>query len=223
MFSAAIFDMDGLLIDSERATMNAWIGAAKHHGIDFHPSDYLPVIGQTAADSDWILMSRLGGQSAFHQVSERVSELLEMAPPDMRFPLKPGVLDLLSSLRTRGVPCAVASSSNLSDIRERLAAVGVLECFQALAGGDEVIKGKPDPAVYHLAAARLGMDPVRCLAFEDSENGALAASGAGSKVILVPDLNPPCAAIATRCFRILNSLHEALEHIPSWFASQGSA
>jgi HAD superfamily hydrolase (TIGR01509 family) len=220
MFSAAIFDMDGLLIDSERATMNAWIDAAKHYGIDFRPSDYLPVIGQTAADSDWILISRLGSQSTFHQVSEKVTELLEMAPPDMRFPLKPGAFELLSSLRAKGVPCGVASSSRVSEIRERLAAVGVLEFFQAISGGDEVIKGKPDPAVYQLAAARLGMSPVSCLAFEDSENGALAASGAGSNVVLVPDLKPPCASVTSHCFRILNSLHEALEHIPRWFAFQ---
>ena len=200
--------------------MNAWIGAAKHYGIDFCPSDYLPVIGQTAADSDWILVSRLGSQSTFHQVSEKVSELLEMAPPDIRFPLKPGVLELLSSLRTKGVPCAVASSSRISEIRERLAAVGVLEFFQALSGGDEVIKGKPDPAVYQLAAARLRMSPVSCLAFEDSENGALAAFGAGSNVVLVPDLKPPCASVTSRCFHTLNSLHEALEHIPRWFAFQ---
>lgn len=221
MFSAAIFDMDGLLIDSERATMNAWIGAAKHYGIDFRPSNYLPVIGQTTVDSDWILISRLGSQSTFHQVSEKVSELLEMAPPDIRFPLKPGAFELLLSLRTKGVPCAVASSSKVSEIRERLAAVGVLEFFQALSGGDEVSKGKPDPSLYQLAAARLGMSPANCLAFEDSENGALAAFGAGSPVVLVPDLKPPCTSVASHCFHILNSLHEAQEHISCWFAFQG--
>ena len=220
MFSAAIFDMDGLLIDSERATMNAWIGAAKHYEIDFRPSDYLPVIGQTAADSDWILISRLGGQSTFHQVSEKVSELLEMASPDIRFPLKPGAFELLSSLRIKGVPCAVASSSRVSEIRERLAAVGVLEFFQALSGGDEVTKGKPDPAVYQLAAARLGISPASCLAFEDSENGVLAAFKAGAHVVLVPDLKPPCISLTSHCFHVLNSLHEAIEHIPCWFAFQ---
>jgi HAD superfamily hydrolase (TIGR01509 family) len=133
------------------------------------------------------------------------------------YPLKPGVKALLDALVQTGIPCAVASSSSGHEIASRLSRVGVLDVFDAIAGGDEVARGKPDPAVYALAASRLGKAPSQCLAFEDSENGLLAAHRAGIRVVAVPDLKRPPDEIMGLSFTTLDNLDRAIEHVPAWF------
>ena len=93
----------------------------------------------------------------------------------------------------------------------------MLQFFKAITGGDEVDRGKPDPAVYRLAAQRLGVPVDACLAFEDSANGAHAAASAGIAVVIVPDLKPPTAEVAELSFGILGKLDGAIEHVADWF------
>ncbi|KQO17013.1 HAD family phosphatase [Acidovorax sp. Leaf78] len=216
-FRAAIFDMDGLLIDSERVTLRAWIDAAKTLNCVLAEADYLQVVGRASPDSDALLTAMLGGRRMFEQVLREVATRLADTDSEPLFPIKPGAAVLLQTLRDAGVPCAVASSSRRDEIEHRLARVGVLHHFQALAGGNEVERGKPDPALYRLAAARLGVDPAQCLAFEDSENGARAAQAAGVAVVVVPDLKHPADDIAARCHGVLASLEVAYGHVGQWF------
>ena len=103
------------------------------------------------------------------------------------------------------------------EIRHRLGHVDVLKYFRCITGGNEVTHGKPDPALYLLAAARLGVAPEHCIAFEDSENGARAAQAAGVRVVIVPDLKHPPADVAARAHGVLGSLSEAIAHVPHWF------
>lgn len=217
-FAAAIFDMDGLLIDSERATLRAWTEAALALGVVLHEPDYLQVVGKAAQDSHAILQRHLGGVAPFEQAMAAVRTALEEGEGrELLFPLKPGAAALLARLQAAGIPCAVASSSRTDEIAQRLARVGVLQHFAAVAGGNEVLRGKPDPALYALAAARLGMDPARCLAFEDSHNGACAALAAGMGLVVVPDLLQPAPEVAQDCVAVLGSLKEALAEVPRWF------
>ncbi len=90
----------------------------------------------------------------------------------------------------------------------------MLQHFHAWAGGNEVPRGKPDPALYQLAAVRLGVDPAQCLAFEDSENGARAAQAAGVAVVIVPDLRAPGIEVVERSHGVLGSLVHAHDHLP---------
>ncbi|MFJ1258120.1 HAD family hydrolase, partial [Cupriavidus sp. CuC1] len=108
-------------------------------------------------------------------------------------------------------------------IKDRLGRVGLLDFFACVSGGDEVRRGKPDPALYQLAAERLGVAPQACLAFEDSENGATAANRSGAQVVVVPDIKPPSPAVTGFSFRILGTLHEAIPYIPRWFGRTGPA
>ena len=209
-FTAAIFDMDGLLIDSERAIMQAWIGAAREIGITLAASDYVQVIGKAKPESDAFLVSLLGDEHAFRQVQVMAGAQLHAPAAGPRFPLKPGAKELLSALRAAGIPCAVASSSRVEEIKDRLGRVGVLDFFSSVSGGDEVRRGKPDPALYQLA-------------FEDSENGATAASRSGAQVVVVPDIKPPSAVVTGFSFRILGTLHEAIPFVPQWFDRTGPA
>ncbi|HSQ81416.1 MAG TPA: HAD family phosphatase [Casimicrobiaceae bacterium] len=223
MFHAAIFDMDGLLIDSERAIMRAWIDAARDCGITLEPEAYADVVGRAEPESNAILVRLLGGGDAFRAVRSRAAGVLSRENRDRVFPLKSGVRELLVLLRSMDVLCAVASSSAAAEIRHRLGAVDVLTHFGAVAGGDEVPRGKPDPAVYQLAAARLGVPASACLAFEDSENGARAALAAGAQVVLVPDLRSPPDAVTRSSVRVLGTLTEALAYVPGWFAAARDA
>jgi HAD superfamily hydrolase (TIGR01509 family) len=223
MFSAALFDMDGLLIDSERTIMNTWLAVAREHGVALAPADYLQIVGRSFADGQRILARLLGGAAAFSVVSARVRAQLATPTATPKYPLKPGAAALLAALARAGIPCAVASSSGVDVIRARLSEVGVLSRFAALAGGDEVARGKPDPAVYRLAAERLAIPASRCLAFEDSDFGAQAAARAGASVVTVPDLKAPTPEIVSLSFRMLSSLDEAVEHVPTWFAATARA
>lgn len=214
MHAAAIFDMDGLLLDSERCLMDAWMAASLELGVPLSEEDYLYVVGRNSLESTPWLVRVLGGEDNYHAVDRRVTERLG-PESEIVFPLKPGVVDLLARLAQMNVPCAVASSTRHDEIHRRLVAVGVRHHFSAIAGSDEVARGKPDPAVYRLAAAKIGADPAVCLAFEDSENGATAALRAGMRVVVVPDLRPPQVAGA---LAVLPSLAVAMGYLDTWFA-----
>ncbi len=216
-FKAAIFDMDGLLIDSERAISMAWIEGAKALGFQLEMADFMSVVGRAAQQSDAILIDLLGSEQAMRATAAKAHALLPHAGGAPVFPLKTGALPLLEALHAAGIPCAVASSSNVEEIRHRLGHVDVLKYFKSIAGGDEVTHGKPDPALYLLAAARLGVPPEDCIAFEDSENGARAAQAAGVRVVIVPDLQHPPDDVAARAHGVMGSLSEAIAHIPHWF------
>jgi len=222
MFNAAIFDMDGLLIDSERPIMAAWIEAARTLDIELSQSHYLQVVGLATAESELILGALLGGPEAYRHAIDHVRKLLQLQRADglPMFPIKPGAAEFLGALRQRGTRCAVASSSTSGQIQACLGSLGVLHHFEAFAGGDEVARAKPDPALYLLAAERLGVAPAECVAFEDSENGAKAALAAGLRVVIVPDLKHPPESIVARAFHVLESLHEAVAHVPQWFPGQ---
>jgi beta-phosphoglucomutase-like phosphatase (HAD superfamily) len=215
VFTAAIFDMDGLLLDSERVIMQAWMASAQEERLVLSESDFLLVVGCGADETSARLSRLLGGHGSFQVVRERARAKLT-AQTGIVFPLKPGALQLLALLRQRGVPCAVASSTFVAEVRCRLAKVGVLDYFQAVAGGDEVSRSKPDPDVYLLAADRLGVPPVQCVAFEDSDHGARAAYQAGLHVVVVPDLK---AFDSDSAYMQLPSLEDAVAHIDHWFCA----
>lgn len=216
-FKAAIFDMDGLLIDSERAISKAWIEGARELGFKLELADFMSVIGRAAQQSEAILIDLLGSEQAMRDTAARARTLLPQSQGAPVFPLKTGALPLLEALHAAGIPCAVASSSNVEEIRHRLGHVDVLKYFKSVSGGNEVTHGKPDPALYLLAASRLGVPPEDCIAFEDSENGAKAAQAAGVRVVIVPDLKHPSEAVAARAHGVMGSLAEAMDHLPHWF------
>ncbi len=206
--------MDGLLLDSERVIMQSWLAAAREQCLQLSEPDFLRVVGRGAQESTAMLSELLGGPGSFELVRDRARAQLA-AQPGVVFPLKPGAQRLLDLLQARGVPCAVASSTSIDEVRRRLAQVSVLGYFQALAGGDEVALSKPDPAVYRLAANRLGVPAGQCLAFEDSDHGARAAHDAGLRVVVVPDLK---RFDFEQAYIRLASLEDAAVHLDCWFA-----
>ncbi|MFN5701139.1 MAG: HAD family hydrolase [Betaproteobacteria bacterium] len=220
---AALFDMDGTLVDSERVIFNAWMESSQELGLPLDHAQYSRVIGLNDEESNALLIQLLGSEAAFLRVRTLAKSKLQAPAGSVIFPLKPGVLPLLAALSERKVPCAVASSSTSAEIEDRLTRIGVRHYFSAAAGGNEVQRGKPDPAVYLLAASRLGVDPGQCIAFEDSEHGAAAAAAAGARVVLVPDIKAPSTALASSVHMVLRSLDEAVPLVKAWFAPSADA
>ena len=220
MFAAAIFDMDGVLIDSERVIVDAYVAAARDCGHAIAEADVLPVIGMTGAASRTVLLGLFGSEATLRQVGERAAMLMRGERDHPVFPAKAGAHDLLAALAGRGVPMGVASSTRRREVLHRLAAVGLDAHLHSVTGGDEVERGKPDPSIYLLAAQRLGVAPSACIAFEDSDHGAEAAHAAGLRVVVVPDLKPPGDATRGRAFEVLGSLGDVGGRLSAWFPTR---
>lgn len=212
VIKAAIFDMDGLLIDSERIIMQACIAAAaKDIGITYTQAQYTQLIGRAGPDSTHRMIEQLNGIENFNRVMQGLDARL--AEHNHHFPLKPGALDLLNHYKANNIICSVASSSPTQHINHRLSQVGVLDFFSHVTSGQEVTHGKPSPDIYLLALKKLGLEATECIVFEDSETGARAAIAAGLKVVVVPDLQQPSDHVIEHCHQVIFSLKDWLSHL----------
>lgn len=207
-FKAAIFDMDGLLIDSERIIMQGCIQAAAQIGLTYTQTEYVELIGRVWSDSTRIMTQQLGGEANFNHVLQGLNTYLDQL--NHVFPLKSGAQALLHHYQANGVICSVASSSPMQHITHRLSHTGVLDYFSHLTSGQEVARGKPNPDIYLRAVEKLGLKASECIAFEDSELGAQAAIAAGLRVVVVPDLKQPSDFVVQNSYHVVNNLHDWL-------------
>lgn len=189
-FSAVLFDMDGLMFDTERLTHRAWARAMADFGQPASFDLFLRCVGTSEAGTNAILSAALGAAFPVAALRERERAYVRKIIAEEGLPVKPGLLALLAALDDWKLPRAVASSSHRATIERNLARAELTQHFHTWAGGDEVAQGKPAPDVFLLAAQRLGVSPQHCLVLEDSENGVRAAVAAGCTVINVPDLKP---------------------------------
>ena len=187
--AAVVFDMDGLMLDTERLERELWRVVVGRRGGVFPDSLYAALVGRREVDSSRTLRENLGAQFPLKEARAEVRQLWRERVASQGMPLKPGLHELLDCLERAAVPKAVATST----VRERaLESLGPLAArFAVLCGGDEVVNGKPAPDIYCLAARRLALDPRDCLALEDSPVGLAAAEAAGMDAILIPDLVEP--------------------------------
>ena len=217
-YTAAVFDMDGLLLDSERPVRDAWLQVAAQLGVAaLTPAAYLDLIGRNHRDSALRLRAIFADDALLADAQHRVGIALEERFGARAFDVKPGARRLLQALHAAAVPCAVASSTAHAEVRRRLARAGLLDFFAAVCGGDEVTRGKPAPDIYRLALARLGAAPARSLAFEDSGHGALAALAAGLALVVVPDLKAPEVAWQAHSVAVLETLDGVAPYSRAWF------
>src|SRR5258708_29743730 len=206
---AVIFDMDGLLIDTEAVYIKAYQMGAAIMGVELPLAFGHSRIGTPSPECDRMIQEFFG--SAFRladfngHVDGHAARLLEVGVP-----VKPGAVELLAFLGERGLPLAVATSSSRRTTERHLGRAGLLGHFRALATRADVVRGKPHPDIHLEAARRLGVAPARCLAFEDSNTGLSAAHAAGTMAIMVPDLAPPTDEVRAKCLAVLADLHAAL-------------
>src|SRR5437016_584017 len=206
---AIIFDMDGLLIDTEAVYIKAYMAGAAIMGVEMPLAFCHSMIGTPSPECDRMIQQFFG--SAFRlddfngHVDGHAAQLLEAGVP-----VKPGAVELLAFLTGRGLPLAVATSSSRRTTERHLGRAGLLGHFHALATRDDVGRGKPHPDIHLEAARRLGVAPGHCIAFEDSNTGLTAAHAAGTLAIMVPDIVPPTDEVRAKCLAVLPDLHAAL-------------
>lgn len=215
-YAAVLFDMDGLMFDSERLILRAWQRAMADFGYQASEEVFLASVGTTVESTNQLLRAAYGPDFPLEATNGRTDEYLWLEVDQHGPPLKPGLMALLDYLEAQGIPKAVASSSQRVTIDRLLAAAGLTQRFAATAAGDEVMHGKPAPDIFLLAASRLGVKPAQCLVLEDSEPGARAAHAAGMAVIIVPDLKAPSDEVAQLAAAVLHDLHA----VRGWLAQR---
>lgn len=186
-----VFDVDGVLFDTERLTRENWVEVGREMGWPQVGERYLEFVGQNRTDIR-AKMRRFWGpdfptEDFLVACSQRSQDRIEREG----VPLKPGVREILDFLSQAGIPIALATSTSRERTLRRMELTGLGPYFQAIVTGDMIEHSKPDPEIYQLACQRLGTDPKYTLAVEDSRNGILSAHAAGMPVVMVPDLIPP--------------------------------
>jgi HAD superfamily hydrolase (TIGR01509 family) len=206
---AVVFDMDGLMLDTERLGRRAWRRAMRERGYRLTDEEYLAAVGLTLPDVEATWKRVLGENLPFAEILRRKQALVEEWIARDGPPIKPGLRGLLDRLAALGLPAAVASSTGRALVERRLGQAGIAARFAALAAGDEVQRGKPAPDLFLLAARRLSVPPADCLALEDSDPGVFSAAGAGMRVIIIPDLKPPSREAVVAAWVVLPDLKQA--------------
>ncbi len=211
---AVIFDLDGLMLDTERIAADAWKRVGREFGIVISEEVVLDMIGRTGPDSDGILIKEFGPDFPLQSIKERRLQLTDGHFVEHGIPVKAGLVGLLDYLDDKGIKKAVATSSTRERAKMKLERSGIANRFQIVVSGDDIERGKPEPDIYLHTAHRLGVVPESCLVFEDSDAGVRAAHSAGMKVIIIPDLKLPSADVVPLAFRIEPSLVHALSILP---------
>nr|WP_298686633.1 HAD family phosphatase [uncultured Dongia sp.] len=206
MPAAVIFDMDGLIFDTETLYQEAFLAAAAAGGHDLPTAVIQGTIGVPWARSRALLLEQMGSDFPIDQYfAQMVGHFELLAATQLR--LKPGVVELLDFLDQLEMPRCIATSSAHSTVQSHLSAHGLADRFHAVIGHGDYVTGKPSPDPFLTAAQRLGVDAARCLALEDSHNGVRAASSAGMMTLMIPDLLSPTPEIRSLCTGVVNDLH----------------
>ncbi|MGL4830300.1 MAG: HAD family hydrolase [Vibrio sp.] len=207
-FQAAIFDMDGLLLDTERVCMRVFQEACTACGLPFYQEAYLSIIGCNAKTINDILSQAYGDDlSRLHNEWRQRYNAVVMHEA---IPHKEGVLELLRWLKARAIPLAVATSTQKEVALVKLQLAKLDTYFDSITTGCEVSQGKPHPEIYQLAAQRLGVKPEHCLAFEDSNNGIKAAIAAKMIAFQIPDLVQPSPEVIALGHPICHRLSDVI-------------
>lgn len=209
---ALIFDMDGLLMDTEGLYKRSWTQVAKEMGFDLTDDLYLKLIGITVADAEEVLHQHFGSgfdKAHFHKTAAERYEHLHQTEG---FQMKPGVRELLSWAHQNNIPCALGTSTVHLEAKKRLERHKIDHFFQAIVGGDMVERGKPHPDTFLKAQEALGISAVDCMVFEDAHSGLVAAQAGGMRSCLVPDMLP--ASDESR--KIAAAVFDSLLEVRDW-------
>jgi HAD superfamily hydrolase (TIGR01509 family) len=206
-----IFDMDGLLVDSETRALIAWREVAEKHGIPDIDLLFPKILGTNTYTRGVIFNEWYGDRFDFAACNEEVRSLAHSYEDKTPVPLKKGVRELLAYLKEKGYRIAIASSGLYTTIERRMKYHGIFEYFDVIVSGEMVTNSKPDPEIFLICADKLGVSPEAITVFEDSPNGIKAARAAGMRPVMVPDIYAPAKEIADIAYTVCASLLEAKE------------
>lgn len=206
-----LFDMDGLVLDSEKLYARFWAEAAAFYGFQMNHQQALAMRAANSRLNQEKLHSFFGPEADYRQIRAKRIELMEAYIAENGLETKPGIHELLDYLQAQGVRTAITSSSPLDRICRHLSRHGLDTRFDALCSGYDVPWGKPAPDIYLKGAASLGLKPEECLALEDAPTGIESAFRAGCLAVIVPDLDQPDALTLSRCYAKADSLTDVIE------------
>jgi HAD superfamily hydrolase (TIGR01509 family) len=204
---AVVFDMDGLLVDTETLFRDAMFEAARSKGLEVPHEVFLQTVGLNAVQSQDLLRAHFGEAVSIEEFRELWLERFHIAAA-AGVSLKAGVVELLDHLDALGLPYAIATSSPHREVERNLSPHGLKSRFRAVIARGDYDRGKPHPDPFLKAAEALGTPADHCLALEDSHNGVRAAHAAGMMTVMVPDLLEPTEEMHAVCVRIVETLHE---------------
>ncbi len=205
-FDAVVFDMDGVIFDSEKATLDCWVEIAERHGIPDIGTPYYACIGTNAARTREIMLEAYGADFPYDQYAKEASELYHSRYDGGRLPMKTGVREILEFLKKGGKKIALASSTRRQTVVNQLRDAGILDYFDQVVTGDMVTKSKPEPDIFLLACEKTGVRPERAFAIEDSFNGIRAAFRGKLRPVMVPDLLPADEEMEEKAEAVLPNL-----------------
>lgn len=213
MYKAVVFDMDGVLIDSEKIYRMCWKKNGMSIGI---PEDEMEVIcdrvaGGNKSSNARVFREVMGESFDYLAFRARTMEMFAEYADEHGIELKPGVRDTLEFLRQRDVKIALATSTVRELAEDRLARVGIQDYFDAKVCGDEIVEGKPAPEIYRKACEKLGVPPETAIGVEDSINGVISADTAGLFTVMVVDLISPNEITAQHTDRVYYHMKDMWE------------
>lgn len=212
-----IFDMDGLMFDTEPLGAVCFASAAKQLGYIIEEEFRYKLIGINANDHYALMKSKFGQDCPAKEIHELSKKLRSDYLYKHGIIIKPGLFELITYLKNKGIKIAVASSSAYSKINEYLALAGLKNIFDLIVGGDDLEHGKPDPEIFLKVLKYFKIAADHALVLEDSTNGILAANAANIPVVCVPDYLPNCKEVLARTSAVLPSLVEVKNEIMKIF------
>lgn len=205
---AVIYDMDGVIFDSESKVIETWTVVADKYGIADIEAFCLSAMGQNREAAKARFLEIYGEDAPYDSYKAEMSALFHERYNKGRLPLKPYVEETLKALKKRGYLLAVASSTREEVVSAEIGDAGLTKYFDAIICGDMVSKSKPDPEIYLKACDALGVKPEDAIGVEDSHNGIRAVKAAGMTAVMIPDLMPVTDEMRTKADYILENMWE---------------
>lgn len=204
-FKGLIFDMDGLLLDTEKLYVRFWTEAARFYG---YPMEFEHALSIRSLNRQFTTEKLAGyfGSFDYVPVHDKRVELMDAYIKEHGVEAKKGAKELLEFAKQNGVKIALATSSPFERAKEHLENVGLFKYFDEFACGSMVKNSKPKPDIYLLACEKLNLKPEECIALEDSPNGVISASTAGCATIMVPDLDKPTEDLIPLLYSVCDDL-----------------
>ena len=212
MKNTVVFDMDGVLFDTERLCQDSWLAVAEENGLPGMKEIFPQCIGLNANDSRRIVMNAYGEDFDYEGFREQASVWFWNYIEKNGLPMKPGVRELLDWLKENGWTVGLASSTRRSPVLNHLEQARIRDYFSTVITGDMVEHSKPQPDIYLMACRELGANPKEAYAIEDSPNGIRSAHAAGMSPLMVPDMIAPDEEMRRLSSCIFKDLFEVLEY-----------
>lgn len=209
--TAVIFDMDGLLFDSEQLVLDSWEKVGEKYGIADVKQTLTDCIGTNKEKTEEIVYEHYGKDFDYEKYSKEASVWFHEYVRENGLPVKKGAREFLQYLKEEEIPVGLASSTRLAIVEEELKQAGLYDYFQVVVGGDQLKRSKPEPDIYLMACEKMGVSPKNAYAVEDSHNGIRAAYTAGMMPIMVPDLLPATEEMYEKSIAVFDDLLQVMK------------